>query len=223
MRTQLRAACAVFILLIAPGVSAQSAVSTVSLGDPDPPGWDASGHMSWLTVNKTGIAPEWDRWYDVATVGGSIGRYIGRHLKVEFDAATSASAEVYVERQVLLPQQTYPTYISQPQRFRMSTFAGGAVYQFFDNRWLHPFAGGGLESALETREVSQVVYPVTLPAAAIMDPPGTTSTWHQRPFTTVGFKWFVGERAFVRSDVRTTFDRGGLAQVSWRTGFGVDF
>jgi len=57
----------------------------------------------------------------------------------------------------------------------------------------------------------------------MVDPPGTISTWRHRQFADVGLKWFVGERTFIRSDARTTFDRGGLAQVSWRTGFGVDF
>ena len=222
MRTYLRAACAALLITL-PAVAGAQAVTAVSLGDPSPPGWDASGHISWLTVDKTGIAPEWNRWYDVASFGASLGRFFGPHLKLEFDAATSASAEVYVERQLAVPGQTFPIFLSQPQRFRMTTLAGGAAYQFLDNSWVHPFVGAGIEASRETRTVEEVFYPVVPPGAVVLDPPGTTSSWRARPFADLGFKFFVSEQAFVRSDVRTTFDRGGVSHVSWRSGVGFDF
>jgi hypothetical protein len=222
MQTWFRAACAALLITLPAIVQAQGQ-STVQLGDPSPPAWDASGHMSWLTVDKTGIAPEWNRWYDVATVGGSLSRFLGPHLKVEFDATTSASAEVYVTQEVRVPTQSYPIYVSQPQRFQMTTLAGGVSYQFFDNRWFHPVVGAGVQSARERRTIERALYPVPLPASVIVDQPGTSSSWSTRPYADVGFKWFVSERAFVRSSVRTTFDSGGVTHVSWRSGFGFDF
>lgn len=223
MPTRFIAAVFAALLLILPTGAAAQAQSTVSLGDPDPPGWDAFGHISWLTVDKTGIASEWNRWYDVASFGGSLGRFFGPHLKIELDAATSASAEIYVERQVAVPGQTFPVYFSQPQRFRMTTLAGGAAYQFLDNSWVHPFVGAGIEASRETRTIEQVFYPVVPPGTVILDPPGTTSTWRARPFADLGFKFFVSEHAFIRSDVRTRFDRDGVSHVSWRSGVGFDF
>ena len=224
MRTFFRAACAA-LLIVVPGLAhAQTqAQSSVQLGDPNPPKWDASGHLSWLTVDKTGIAPEWNRWSDVATVGGSVGRFVGRHLKVEFDATTSASAEVYVTQEARVTPQPYPIYVSQPQRFRMATLAGGASYQFFDNRWFHPVVGAGIEGARERRTIERVVYPLTLPTSVAVDQPGTSYAWRTGPYADVGFKWFVSERAFVRSSVRTTFHRDGVDHVSWRSGVGFDF
>jgi hypothetical protein len=159
----------------------------------------------------------------VATFGVSAGRFFGRHVKVEFDASTSASADVYVEHSVTIPAQPYPVYYAQPERFRMTTFSGGVSYQFLDNRWFHPVAGAGLEAARETRTIDSRVLGAVPPAAIRLDPPGTTVSWRNRPFTSIGFKWFVTERAFIRSDVRTTFDAGGVTQLSWRTGLGVDF
>ena len=223
MPTRLLAATCAALVLNLPSFAAAQALSAVSLGDPAPPGWDASGHLSWLTVDKTGIAPEWDRWYDVASFGGSLGRFVGPHLKVEVDAATSASANVYVQRQVSIPTQPYPIFVSQPHRFRMTTVSGGAAYQFFDNRWFHPFVGAGIEAARETRTVEPVFFPTVPPGTVVLDPPGTTSTWRALPFADVGFKLFVSERAFLRSDVRTTFDRNGVSHVSWRNGLGFDF
>ena len=218
-----RMAAGAALIVLTPILAAAQSVATVSLTDPHPPGWDASGHVSWLTVDKTGIAPEWNRWYDVASFGGSLGRFIGPHVKVEVDATTSVSAEVYVQRQVSIPTVAYPIYISQPQRFRMATVSAGAVYQFLDNRWFHPFVGAGIEGARETRTVEQPFIPAVPPGAVVLDPPGTTTTWRSLPFADVGFKWFVSERAFVHSDVRTTFDRDGVSHVSWRSGLGFDF
>ena len=44
-----------------------------------------------------------------------------------------------------------------------------------------------------------------------------------RPFATVGFKLYVSERAFIRSDVQTTFSTRGVETARWRAGMGVDF
>jgi hypothetical protein len=128
MQRLLRAVCAALFVAL-PGVArAQGAQSTVQLDDPSPAGWDASGHVAWLTVDKTGIAPEWNRWYDVAAFGGSLGRFFGPHLRVEVDAATSAFAELYVTRQVAVPGQPSPIYLSEMHRYQMATVGGGAIW-----------------------------------------------------------------------------------------------
>jgi len=222
VRVSVGATCLAFALFLPAAAAAQGNQSIV-LRDPDPPGWDVAGHMAWLTVDNGPGVSAWNRWYDVATVGASAGRFIGSHVKVEFDASTSTAADVYVEHTVTVPTQPYPIFYAQPERLRMTTLSGGVSYQFFDNRWFHPVAGGGVEAARETRTIDSPAVGPVLPAAIPLDPPGTTAPWQTRPFGSVGFKWFVSERAFIRSDVRTTFDSAGVAQLSWRTGFGVDF
>lgn len=205
------------------GAQVNQGSHAILLGDPEPPAWDVTGHVAWLTVDSGIDSSSWNRWYDVAAVGASVGRFVEPHLKLEFDAATSASAEVYVDRSITLPTQAYPIYVAQRHELRMTTLSGGASYQFFDNRWFHPVVGLGLEAGRETRTIDAAVFGAAPPGAVAMDPPGTTVSWRNRPFTSAGFKWFVSERAFIRGDVRTTFDADGLAQMSWRTGFGVDF
>jgi hypothetical protein len=199
------------------------AQTSVSLTNPSPPGWDASGHVAWLTVDKSRIAPEWNSWYDVATFGGSLGRFVGRHVKLEFDAAASSSARLYITQQIAVPGQPYPVFTSQAQRFSMATLSGGASYQFLDNQWFHPVIGAGVEAARESRHVDPANHPLQVPAGLSLQPPGTTRTWTTQPFASAGFKWYVAERAFIRSDVRASFDRGGVGHVSWRTGVGADF
>jgi hypothetical protein len=221
MKTCVGAAWLALVVLLPVAAAAQGSAAVI-LDDPAPASWDVSGHLSWLTVNNGGAA-EWNRWYDVATVGASVGRFLGPHLKVEFDTVTSTFAQVYVEHQITVPAQPYPVYYAQPQQFRMTTLSAGVSYQFFDNRWFHPVAGAGLESARETRTIdSRVLGPLST-AVPLPDPPGTTASWQHRPFADLGFKWFVSEHTFIRSGVRTTFAPGGVGQVSWRSGFGVDF
>ena len=223
MQIRFRAACLSLLLLLPAAVHAQGRTAVV-LDDPSPPSWDASGHIGWLTVNKSGLAPEWNRWYDVAAFGGSVGRFIGPHLKIEFDAAASTTADVYVEHVVNVPTQSYPVIFTQPERFRAATLSAGVSYQFLNNRWLHPVVGAGIEATRETRTVDDVIYyGPSVPVAPTVDVQGTTVSWRNRPFADVGFKWFVSERGFIRSDVRTTFDTGGVDHVSWRGGFGFDF
>jgi hypothetical protein len=222
MKTCVGAGWLVLVVLLPVAAAAQGSAAVI-LDDPAPASWDASGHLSWLTVNNGDVAARWNRWYDVATVGASIGRFFGPHLKVEFDTVTSTSAQVYVEHQITVPTQPYPIYYAQPLRFRTTALSAGVSYQFFDNRWFHPVAGAGLESARETRTIDSLVLGPLSTEVPLLDPPGTTVSWRHRPFAAVGFKWFVSEHTFIRSDVRTTFAPGGVGQVSWRSGFGVDF
>jgi hypothetical protein len=222
MKTCVGAACLALVVLLPLAAVAQGSAA-VMLDDPAPPSWDASGHVSWLAVNKGEVAPRWNRWYDVATIGASVGRFFGPHVKLEFDTMTSTAAQVYVEGQITVPPQPYPVYYAQPQRFRTTTISAGVSYQFFDNHWFHPVAGAGVESARETRTIDSRLLGPPSTAVPVLDPPGRTVSWRHRPFADVGFKWFVSERTFIRSDVRTTFEPGGVGQVSWRSGFGVDF
>jgi len=222
MQTSLRLAGVAMVLSAAAVVHAQGNGAVV-LGNPAPPAWDASGHMAWLTVDRGPGVSSWNRWYDVASAGASVGRFLGPHLKLEFDAAASASAAVYAERSVTVPSQPYPVYYTQPERFRMTTLSAGVSYQFFDNRWFHPVVGAGVETSRETRTVDSIVLGLPPPPGVGLDPPGTTVSWRNRAFASAGFKWFVSERTFIRSDVRPTFDADGVTQLSWRSGFGVDF
>src|SRR5690349_21368085 len=122
------------LVLFLPAVAGAQGNTAVLLSDPAPPSWDVTGHLAWLTVDSGPRAPAWNRWYDVASVGASVGRFVGPHLRLEFDAATSVSAEVYVEKSVAVPTQLYPVYYAQREELRMTTLSGGASYQFLENR-----------------------------------------------------------------------------------------
>src|SRR6476620_4224764 len=94
VRVTVGATCLAFALFL-PAAAAAQGKQSVILRDPDPAGWEVAGHMAWLTVDNGPGVSAWNRWYDVATVGASAGRFIGSHVKVEFDASTSTAADVY--------------------------------------------------------------------------------------------------------------------------------
>jgi hypothetical protein len=44
-----------------------------------------------------------------------------------------------------------------------------------------------------------------------------------RPYLATGFKLYLSDHAFIRTDLRTSWSSHGLAALGWRSGVGVDF
>jgi hypothetical protein len=103
----------------------------------------------------------------------------------------------------------------------------GMTYQFFRNQWFHPHVGAGIEVARESDRmfVPEWRVPSRQPGTPIVIPGiegGTTVSWAVRPVVSTGFKWYVNERGFIRSDVSVTIGSKRAAQVVWTAGIGVD-
>ena len=109
-----------------------------------------------------------------------------------------------------------------------SSAAAALAYQFFENQWVHPFLGAGIEAIREVDRLEvQLLQPgVPQPPGVPLPPvliPETQIRYTVRPFVTGGVKWYVSERAFIRSDILTTLSSDGAESVVWRAGVGVDF
>ena len=214
------AALAAFACLCASPVFAQTGPS-VTLQPQNPRRWDAAFQFGWRGVDRSDTAPEWNSWYDVGSVGGSVGYYLTAHVKVDLDIAGTSQGRVY----------SYPVSpVARPQQdeFRATTFNGTVSYQFFDNTWFHPFVGAGFDVVRESARVrlpQYIFWPA--PSAPIVPVPEQVSDWDSfvtvHPATTAGFKWYVTERAFVRSDVRWAFSSKRAESFTWRGGVGFDF
>src|SRR5688500_4925295 len=74
--------------------------SVVSLVPENLARWDVAGHVGWLGVNKSEIAPEWNEWYDAGSFSASVGFYWTRHLKIELDVSTTTEADVFSQEQI---------------------------------------------------------------------------------------------------------------------------
>jgi hypothetical protein len=87
--------------------------------------------------------------------------------------------------------------------------------------------GAGIDLIRE-REHVQTTTPVVSPRdprAPPLPPPGeeTRTLYLARPFVSAGFKVYVSERAFIRTDWRTAFSSDGVTTLAWRIGIGFDF
>jgi hypothetical protein len=224
--TRAYAAAVLAACLTASTVHAQESRPTVILAPAAVARWDAAAHVTWLGEHRD-QSFEWDRWFGVASGGGSVGYYWTSHLKTEIDVSTSSQGELYSVETIPNPGATTPLFLQRDHEFRITTASAGLTGQFFDNAWFHPFVGGGIELVRE-REHIETVFPIfssrdpRLPVIAV---PADQSRvrYGARPYAAIGFKVYVSERAFIRTDIRTSWSADGLAALGWRSGIGVDF
>lgn len=196
---------------------------------PARPRADAAGYVGWSAANK-GELGAYESWYGRSWHGGlSAGLYWTEHLKTEVEFGATSRADVYGRPfQIVTPS-------GQPAgniRYEFNTrhLLLGQHYQFFHNAWFHPMLGGGLALTWEDerRQFPPVyVYDTTgrFPASRLVQPErteGPDTRLRARAFATTGFKAYMSERAFFRSDLRLTFTRR-IEDVTARFGFGVDF
>jgi hypothetical protein len=221
-----RAAIVLAALFIAAEAAAQNR-PIVTLSPMDPARWDAAGTIGWFGANQAPLAQRWNDWSDSASFGLSTGYYLTPHLKLEVDAGTTMSAAVDAVEQIDVGSP-FPVFRSRRLFFRSTALSTGLTYQFLENAWFHPFVGIGIEGSRErTRIESQPLF-VPLPGGrpgtvAPAPPPEIVTTYTARPVVSGGFKWYVAERAFIRSDLRSSFSAEHAETVTWRVGIGFDF
>jgi hypothetical protein len=200
------------VLCIVMSCSAPIRAQTVSLVPGERPAWDAAATIGWFSGNKSELAEEWNDWYDAFAASAHIGRYFTPHLKTEAGATVTTDGIVYSQVAVPARTQPFPVFIPREHRFRLNALDVAAAYQFFDNQWVHPFVHAGVQLGWE-RERARA------PLVGGRD----AMTFDVRPFAGAGAKFYVNERGFLRTDLTVGWRSGGVAQVSWRTGVGVDF
>jgi hypothetical protein len=219
-------AVALAAVLIAARAEAQDN-PLVTLRPADPPRWDAAAQVGWFGTNKSAFATEWNDWSDAAAFSLSGGYYLTPHLKVEAGAATTTTGEVE-ELETIAPGGPFPILRSRRHFVRSTTVSTGLAYQFLENAWFHPFVGVGIEGTRERARIESAPEFVPLPGGrpGTLVPGATTEvaiTYRARPLVSTGFKWYLSEQAFVRSDLRSTMSKDRAESVSWRIGIGFDF
>lgn len=159
----------------------------------------------------------------------SAGRYLTPHFKTEIHAAMTREGRIYSQEPVpVLLTAPFPVFRSREHYFQTVSAGAGVSYQFFENQWCHPFVGGGLEVLREHHRVrvpeqflpqrARGVPGVALPAVSL----APEVSYAARPFVTTGFKWYVAERAFLRTSIQASFSHRGTAHVVWAAGIGAD-
>jgi len=188
--------------------------------------WDAAGQLALLNRNKAELGG-YDEWYSVAAIDGSVGHYWTPHVKLELDVGTAAQGEIDGAEPEATPGLPFPFPRYREHKLRETTLGATAMYQFFENQWVHPFVGAGVElvherhiaDALPATSVAISTPPVRLPAVAAVD----AVNYSVRPLVTGGFKFYVTPHAFVRTEVRASLAGDFPAALQWRGGLGFDF
>jgi hypothetical protein len=167
------------------------------------------------------------RWINTIFWGGAgAGWYWTEHLKTQIDFGSGTAGSQ--RRSVLLTLEGHGTSQSSTFLIRERSVAVTQQYQFYRNRWVHPYVGGG--AAIAQTTTSERFEPVlffdtvtrvtrTLAPARIDGPHDSTTV---RPFGNLGFKAYLARRAFFATDVRVMV-RQGVDEVLFRFGAGVDF
>jgi hypothetical protein len=214
-------------LALAGGTAAPCAAQSVS-GAPVTRS-DLTVAVSWLNADKSGLSTEhYDDWINRGVLAsGTFGWFWTDHLKTEIEAAISGRLRRSVYDRFTVGSRQ--TSLESTYHFGTRRLAIGQQYQFYRNVWFHPSLTAGVDVAWEEIEQSDRILSIYdfetrqsqfNPQPEIEQP--TRKEVHVRPFTSVGFKAYMTQRAYFRSDMRFVF-HGGIDEVLIRFGFGVDF
>jgi hypothetical protein len=173
--------------------------------------------------------PSYDRWVHMAVFEATAGYYWTDHLKTEVQALWTTEGESSGSELVALPGGP-AGWLYHTNRYTARQFGVGQIWQFGRNAMFHPWIGAGVDFVHIDHELdrpAQFFYgsqpgipagpPIPIPALVLQ-----TATDRTLPFAATGFKAYFGERGFFRTDLKLQF-KGGVEQVVWKVGAGVDF
>ena len=189
---------------------------------------DVAGTLGWLNGDKSDLeSRSTNGWYNTGFYGGATaGWYWTDHHKTQVEAGATASISFYTYRLVTIGS----VQASGSSRFvfALKRVALGQHYQFYRNAWVHPHVGAGVDLTWErTTEHADPIFgfdQVTR-TSRLVRPGGTfgpTTKLLVRPYLETGFKAYMSPRTFFRGDTRVLV-RGGIDEILFRCGFGVDF
>jgi hypothetical protein len=165
-------------------------------------------------------------WADSLFGGGSVGWYWSDHLKTEIDIGAGTTASAYASRPLVIDGRTTSSFIESSVTRRAVGIS--QQYQFFRNAWFHPYVGAG--ATIAWQRVTDRIGPIyiyddvsrTSRTVASERRGGPRTELLVRPHVAAGFKAYMTQRVFFRSDLRASLGRG-VDDVVVRFGFGADF
>ena len=187
---------------------------------------DIAGSVGWLSSNTHNETRYSNNWIDSVFGSASVGWHWTDHQKTELEVGASTKGRSFSDQQIVVDGR--PGYVSISTRSSKRTLGISQQYQFFHNVWFHPHVAAGVDVTWERRTdqfAPLYLYdPVSQSArfATLGRTEGPRTSVRAKPFVATGFKAYMTERAFFRSDLRVAF-RGGPDQTVLRVGLGVDF
>jgi hypothetical protein len=204
------------LLLPPPGAMAQAPIDPPAL-----PRFDLAGSLGSYAASES--APlSYGSWYG-RSLGRSVaaGHYWTEHLKTEIEVGWTGRGELHAEH----PDASFEarTYGSALHTFSTTTIAAAQRYQFGHNAMFHPNVAAG--TSIEWVHHAGELGPLYSTNGGVLQPrqaiPPTTERRYNA-FVSAGFKAYVTQRVFVRTDLRVGFRRE-LTHILVNTGLGMDF
>lgn len=165
-------------------------------------------------------------WRGVGAIGLQGGRYRTSHLKTEASLLYVPANDDFGGDPVPRPGNV-TAFASYRVRTRLTHLSGALTYQFFENVFAHPYVSAGARIGVGSTHRSRDGF-ATVHTRGIVNYPIPPIDERRpivqvRPIAAAGFKSYLTERTFVRSEMSTAFSGRGLTQLSLGFGFGVDF
>ena len=220
----MRTAVWIFAILL---VGAGSAAGQTT----EPPRWDFGVSASLFNgrPGQQGGGYQ-DEWYFDGRYAASLGRYWTDHFKTEIEFSTTGEGRRFTQVSVPVPGRGYPYPVSIEEFRRLQQVSTRAVWQFYDNAWVHPYLNAGVVVDIDRvrRFSPEFYYP---PGDPRLGPLGTVRpTINLEPDTDYragisfggGSKFYVSQSAYVNAGMQLTYAKPA-ATVSLLAGFGVEF
>ena len=224
-----------FLVLVPVGADAQTVLTKELTYDQTrqlTPQWDLGITAGLFQANPRQTEESYgDDWYFQGRYGLSVGRFWTAHFKTELEFAATGEGTRYTQRYTAIPgvPPYYPINIQE--HFQLHQLSGRAVWQFFENGWVHPYVFGGVAFEAERRRVhvpEQFFYATDprnpgsrVPLLLGVDTAPDT-VYRAGAIAGVGTKVYLSQRAYFNTNfvvAQATPSRN----VSFNAGFGWDF
>jgi hypothetical protein len=166
----------------------------------------------------------WDDWAESWLAEIHAGIYWTDHLKTELAIGATTDGTTRGVQEII-PVTGRAQF---RQIYRHVLISASQSYQFGRNALFHPFLAAGLvvdrERHTFDRPGQNLYVSYGPPSRTVWVPPvlQTSTRWQAVPFVAGGFKGYLSERAFFRTDLQFGLKSAG-GHVAWKAGFGSDF
>ena len=227
----MRTALWIFTILLFPAHRPAFAQATVDQQLAEPPRWDVNVSASLFNGRPGQVAGGYqEEWYFDGRYAASIGRFWTDHFKTELEIATTGEGRRFTQISVPVPGRGYPYPVSIEEYRRLQQVSARAVWQFYDNAWVHPYLNAGFVADIDrVRRFSPDFYyppgdprvgPVEVARPEVNRDPKTD--YRAGISFGGGSKFYFSPSVYANAGVQLTYARPA-STVSLLAGFGVDF
>lgn len=218
-----------WIFVIALTATAAEA-QTPSAVSNDKPRWDINVNIGGFGADPGERDYPDNDWYSEGRYAASIGYYWTEHLKTEIEFAHSGEGSRFIQDYARVPGTAFVHPISIEAFHRLQQTSARVVWQFGENRWVHPYVNAGYVFDAERRRYhSPIQYyypgdPRTRPPILVRPQLNADRGYAYRSGVSIGAgtKFYVAPKAYINTGLQWTYARPGKTLTALG-GFGVEF